>query len=112
MKDFPKINRTFSCAEYAPEVDINFTVWVNPPTKLLEELSGAYKAYMENGQEARDAFLAHLSVILSQTPEKWTVDELRELQDGTQDTDPTFWYWLQDRILKEIGNHRFALKKV
>jgi hypothetical protein len=83
---FPKINKNFSCTEYAPEVDVNFSVWVNPPTHLLAELSGAYKAYVEKGEEARDAFLAPLSLILSQTDNKWSTDELRELQDGTQET--------------------------
>jgi hypothetical protein len=110
--DFPKINKSFSCTEYAPEVDVTFTVWVNPETKMLGELSGAYREYIEKGEEARDAFLTLLSGILSQTDNNWTVDDLRELQDKTTETDPMFWLWLQDRILKEISAHRFALKKV
>lgn len=110
--DFPKIKRVFTCTEYAPEADISFTVWVNPSTKLLTELSDAFKAYMEKGEEGRDAFLSLLSEILSQAEDKWTLDDLKELQEKTQDTDPMFWMWLQNRILKEISEHRFVLKKV
>jgi hypothetical protein len=109
--DFPKINKSFSCTEYAPEADIPFTVWVNPETKKLSDLAGAYKEYQEKGEEARDAFLTILSEILSQTDNKWSAEDLRELQDKTLETDPMFWLWLQDRILKEISAHRFALKK-
>ena len=110
--DFPKILRPFSCTEYAPEAEITFTVWVNPPTILLSDLSSAFKLYMEKGEEGQVVFLALLSEILSQGADAWPADDLKELLEKTQDTDPMFWMWLQNRILKEIGEHRFALKKV
>jgi hypothetical protein len=108
---FPKITKDFSCTEYAPEAEITFTVWVNPPTKLLSDLSDAYTAYAEKGEEGREMFMPLLAEILSQGDNTWTPDELKELQDGVADTDPMFWHWLQDRILKEIREHRIVLKK-
>lgn len=109
--EFPKIFREFSCTEYAPEVQGNITVWVNPPTHLLTSLSDAFKAYLAgDGQEGRDEFFALLSEILSQTENQFTPADLMEIQ--ASDTDPMFWHWLQARILKEINEHRFALKKV
>lgn len=109
--EFPKITRDFSCAEYAPEVEGSFTVWVNPPTRLLSELSEAFKTYTAgDGQEGKESFFALLSELLSQTENKYTPAELMEIQES--DTDPMFWPWLQGRVLKEINEHRFALKKV
>ena len=109
--DFPKIFRDFSCTEYAPEVVGTVTVWVNPPTRLLQELSEAYKTYINgDGQEGKESFFALLSEILSQTDNKFSVEDLLSIQDT--DTDPMFFAWFQGRILKEINEHRFTLKKV
>ena len=40
-----------------------------------------------------------------------TVTDLNELMDKSQDTDPSFWIWFQNRVMKEIGDHRLHRKK-
>ena len=110
--NFPKIVRDVSLSEYAPEINSTIQVWVNPSGRLLAALADTFRAYVDSkGQEGQDAFLAVLSELLSQGADKWSVDELRELYEGTTDTDPAFWMWLQNRILKEISEHRHGVKK-
>jgi|WetSurMetagenome_2_1015567.scaffolds.fasta_scaffold1323785_2 hypothetical protein len=114
--EFPKIIREFPLSEYAPEVKGSIQVWVNPPVKTLDELAEAFNEYAkDNGQEKADVFLSVVSVLLSQADDvasRWTVDELKELYDGTKETDPAFWWWFHNRILQAIQEHRLQLKKV
>jgi archaellum biogenesis protein FlaJ (TadC family) len=113
--EFPRIVREVALSEYAPEIGTKIYVWVNPSVKLLADLGEAFKVYFESkGQEGLDAFLSLLSDILSQgeTATHWTADELKQVMTSTADTDPSFWMWLQNRILQEIQDHRNGVKKV
>lgn len=113
--EFPKIVRSFPLSEYAPEVRGEIQVWVNPPVKTLSDLGEAFKRYSEtHGQDGQELFLTILSTILSAGPDAathWSADELKDVYERSADTDPAFWMWLQNRILKEIAEHRNGLKK-
>jgi hypothetical protein len=111
---FPKIVREVSLSEYAPELKQVLFVWVNPPVKLLEDIGAAFKRIVDSkGAEGADEYLVPLSAILSQGDEstRWTAGELKGLRDGSADTDPSFWMWLQNRIMREISEHRYGIKK-
>lgn len=110
---FPRIVREFLLSEYAPEVSGRVQVWVNPPKIKMVELFGTFKTYL--GERTEQNFLAYLEVVselLSQGEEKYSVDELKELHDNTQETDPAFWMWMQERVLKEILEHQSGQKKI
>lgn len=112
--DFPRIVHNVPLSEYTPELKETVQVWVNPPVSTLSQLAALYKAYRETGgQDSFDQFLAILSDLLSQGREEthWTVDELKDMITRTADTDPLFWIWFQDRVVREINDHRTALKK-
>jgi hypothetical protein len=111
---FPKIVREVALSEYAPELQQVLFVWVNPPVSLLEDIGAAFKRIVDSqGTEGTDEYLVPLSAILSQgeEPSRWTPGELKGLRDGSADTDPSFWMWLQNRIMKEISEHRYGIKK-
>lgn len=113
--EFPKIIRSFSLSEYAPEIKGEVQVWVNPPAKTLDDLAAAFQKYAEsNGRENSDDFLSVVSCLLSQAADAashWTVDELKQLYDGTKETDPAFWMWFHNRIIETVQEHRLHLKK-
>ena len=107
--EFPKIVRVVDLSEYAPELSGQYVhVWVNPPVKLLTQLSQQF-----NDEKKQDEFLACLSELLSQGPEgtAFTKDELFELIEGTAERDPAFWVWLQNGIVQAISEYRTGLKK-
>ena len=111
---FPKIIREVKLSEYAPELTQTIQVWVNPPVKVLDDLSNGFKKYIEPGQtEGREEFLTVLSSLLSQGEPgtHWSVDELKKLQEESVDTDPRFFWWFQDRIARAIFEHRAGVKK-
>lgn len=112
--EFPKIVRDVPLSEYAPELTQVVKVWVNPPVKKMEAWSDGFRQYAESqGQEGEDAFLTILSELLSQGEEltRWSVDELKQIRAQTADTDPRFFWWFQDRIAREIYEHRAGVKK-
>lgn len=112
--EFPKIVKELDLSEYAPGLTQRVSVWVNPPVKMLDDLGAAFKLQMDSqGQDGQEAFLLILSAVLSQgAPEThWTVDELKKLQDDSADTDPRFFWWFQDRVAREIFEHRTGVKK-
>lgn len=110
--NFPKIVKAFSLAEYAPELQESIFVWVNPSTQMLKDLSDTFQAYLQD-REKIVPFMEAVSVLLSQgdTATHWSVDELLELKRETEETDPAFWMWINNRILQEITEHRLMLKK-
>lgn len=113
--EFPKILKQVPLSEYAPELKTVVTVWVNPSIKLIGVLADAFTVYMDSeGKEGLDAFLAPLSEILSQGEEAtyWTVDDLKAMVEGSQETDPLFFLWFQNRVLQAVNEHRLQIKKV
>ena len=112
---FPEIVREIDLAEYAPEVKGTMKVWVNPPIKLLTDYSDTLNKYIDSkGKDGLDGLLGVISKLLSKAgteQDQWSVDELRELVEGTRDTDPAFFSWLLGRIMKAISDHRAGQKK-
>ena len=112
--NFPRIVREVNLNEYAPELDgQKIFVWVNPPSKELAELDDLNKAYVED-DKALDPYLDKLSILLSQGSDEkahCSRDDLKEIIEGTAETDPLFWNWLQVRIVREVNDHRLQRKK-
>ena len=110
---FPEIVREIDLADYVPEVEGKLQVWVNPPVKLLQEYSKAINTYVDSkGEEGQDELLSVISQILSKKDDGWTEKDLKELVEGTRDTDPAFFGWLLGRIIEAIAEHRAGRKKV
>lgn len=113
---FPKIVNSFSLSEYTESLNVNVCVWVNPTGKILSDLGETFKAFVDgDGAVGLDAFLKVMSVILSQGEDAsthWTAEELDEMINETIDTDPQFFMWFNNRVLKEIGDHRNGQKKI
>lgn len=129
---FPKLIRSFSLSEYAPEMQEQIFVWVNPSGTFLLALMDKLREYIEqgksetpkkqgkknkppkNGNEKLRLYLEGLSELLSQgAPEThWSASELELMITETAETDPQFWVWFNDRILTEIKEHRNTQKKI
>ncbi len=128
----PKVVRSFSLADYAPEFEeIIFHVWVNPPRERLKALAdlgqGVEKIaarlvaaqdpdggpIKEELNRAVDQVYAWWSDMLSQGPEgeRWTTQELRELASKTADTDPALWPFITRRASALIREHRESARK-
>lgn len=76
-------------------------------------MAEAFSAFMDSkGESGMDTLLALLSELLSQDDNKWSLEDLKELMDKSQDTDPGFWLWFQNRVMQAIKDHRLQRKKV
>ena len=108
----PKILHPINLSEYAVEFgDAQIQVWVNPPIRLLAELDALMEA-VGAGEFSR--LFQWLSEIWSQGPEEshWTVEEIRQLFEESQESDPALFIWLYQRTLESITEHREVRKKV
>lgn len=115
---FPKITQEIELSNYAPGVEGRVIAWINPPRTLLKKYSELVEQWRSTEDEnersaALDGVYTIFSELLSQGDEdtRYSVDELKELADGTQETDPQFWIWLQDEILRLVFEHRGIVKK-
>lgn len=130
--NIPKIVKKIELKGYAAEFgDAYLEVWVNPPVKLIErvrkakdavrtldipnrELAPDEKEKVEKAiQESWHEQASVYAELLSQGSEhtRLSVDEVKKLAEGTVDTDPMFWAWLQAEIVEAINAHRFSAKK-
>jgi len=112
--NFPKIVRPIDLSEYAPEIKGSVFVWVNPSRQTLAELSEKFNALVESeGKEGLEPFLEMMAELLSQGEKDthFSATELNELIEGTKETDPAFWPWLQGKVLELINEYRLGLKK-
>lgn len=126
--EIPRITREIDLADYAPEWQaLKVHVWVNPPLRLLHEYDQALKDVVgaikdnqvegysaENAiQKAADDLKRIFSELWSQGPEetRWTQEEVQQLVEETQETDPGLWIWLRNRSIELIKNHRQQIKK-
>jgi hypothetical protein len=124
----PKVVRPLKLAEYAPEFEGEILVWVNPPRSILSMYAGlagaAEGALVElraaGTEEAAQkvektgrALIEWYAGIWSQGPEdtRWPVEQIKELIEGTVDTDPRLWPWLAAQTLRMISEHRAMVKK-
>jgi hypothetical protein len=130
--NIPKIVKKIELKGYAPEFgEACLEVWVNPPVKLVEKLRLAKakvlnldipkreltpeekaeleKAIHESWNEQAEVYAELLSQGNEET--RLTVEEVKGLAEGTVDTDPMFWSWLQVEIVDAINEHRFSAKK-
>ena len=108
--NFPKIVRPIDLGDYADEMKGQILqVWVNPATKFLNELNDQYKAHLDKDDPQ---YLQSMSELLSQGEDKIPVEDLEKMIAASLETDPAFWAWLQDKIVRMITDHRLGLKKV
>ena len=110
---FPKLTKEIDLAGYHPDMQVKLYVWVNPPVNTLTSLSEKFKNYADSDGKERDDLFVLFSEFLSQGPEDthFSHEEIKELVDGTADTDPVFWVWLQGQIFNAISDHRTQVKK-
>lgn len=91
-------------------------------TKLMEDGQKYLKFYEErlaeleglDIEETEEQYLKLFSGILSEGTDKEThlsVDDLKELKEATQATDPAFWTWFQTAVIEKINAHRLRQKK-
>ncbi len=128
----PKIVKRIELKGYAAEFgDACLEVWVNPPVKVLERLRVAkqrvYQLDIPKRELTQDeksqletlineSYLEQLAVyaeLLSQGSEETRlgVEELKAIVEGTVESDPMFWGWLQAQIVEMINYHRGTAKK-
>jgi len=95
---------------------------IEKPTKQeKEEHEKMLKFYEERLKElesdkyanAYEDYLTLLSGMLSQGADDThvSVDDLKEIEKATKETDPAFWNWLQTEVVDMIANHRTGQKK-
>lgn len=105
---FPKITHEVSMGDYDPAMaEVKIDIWVNPPLDLLIEL-GEEETTVERYTE----IIAELLSQGKDAERHWTPEELKTAVEGTLDTDPGWWIWLQEVISKEISDHKIRTKKV
>lgn len=137
--EIPKIIRPLDLRGYAPEMEVELQVWVNPPRERMVVMSGLGAAAGQARRElssaqglaeaeaavaARQAAerLNQLGVeqmrwfaeIWSQGPDAethWSLEEVRRLVEHAADTDPQLWAWMTARSLEMIREHRDGQKK-
>ena len=130
--NIPKIVKKIELRSYAAEFgEACLEVWVNPPVRVIEQLRMAKakvrnldipkreltpdeKAAVEDTiQESWNEQAEVYSELLSQGSEetRLSVDDVKKLAEGTADTDPMFWAWVQAAIVDAINAHRFSAKK-
>ncbi len=93
-----------------------------PTKKEKEEHENAIKFYQERIEElagekyadSNEKYLEYLSSFLSQSENRethYSVDDLKELEKASKETDPAFWPWFQQRVIDAISEHRLGRKK-
>lgn len=136
--EFPKVVQPVHLDEYAKEFgDTVISIWVNPSRAKLDkfhelaemsmrlreqlhillEIKQPDKVAIEDiTKQLEDCGIATiewLSEIWSQgnNDTRWPVDEIKELLEHCQDTDPAFYDWLVTRTWRAISEHRSGQKK-
>jgi len=137
--EIPKITRALKLSEYAPEFgEAEIVVWVNPPKRMVLEyvslvnasdeikkaLAEAVKEAKQVDQADQERKLAEMAQtgeriidwyaeLWSQGAEdtRWSVEDIKQLLEGTQDTDPGLWSWLTFKSQLMIRTHRGRAKK-
>lgn len=131
--DIPKIIRAMKLADYAEELgDTVVWVWVNPPLSLLEHWSDLASESLnaidrlnqadvteaiveEVRQELERIGTAEAEIISELWSQKagseWSTQDILALVEGTQQTDPALWAWMQTRTRALIREHRNGAKK-
>lgn len=115
--DIPKITRAIRLADYAAEFgEAEIQVWVNPPRALLAEyfeVIAAARAKDANLVELNEKVLEWVVMVWSQggEDERWSYDEVKQLSEGSVETDPALWPWLMGETMRLINEHRSAVKK-
>ena len=110
MFEIPKIVKKIQLAEYAPEFEEqSLNVWVNPPTSVIERWDAAVVRVKEDPLHAVEG-LAEIDAVLA---ELWmvTVEDVRELRNGSESTDPGLITWLMRQTWSLVFEHRMQRKK-
>lgn len=114
--DVPKIVRKMNVADYAPELNVEIHVWVNPTRNLLRELITCLTPGQDEtriGERKVKRALELWAELWSQGPDgtQWSAEDLTQLANAVVDTDPMLFVWLRDQTLEMIREHRTAEKK-
>jgi len=130
----PKITRPLRLSAYAPELDTEIHVWVNPPRAMLERYEESFqkvralsariqdgKLSKEEGEEIAKQLeeegsyqVEFFSELWSQhkDPEThWSAEEVTQLIQGVRETDPMLFVWMTNQSVGLIVEHRTITKK-
>lgn len=122
--EIPKIIRPLSLQDYAPELDTELHVWVNPPRDLLNELFALNAAVAQAQKEAEAGKVVTKTLeeigekiaqwyvtVWSQGEDKWTLEDVQKLIEFSMDTDPGLWPYMTGKTTTMIFEHRTRQKK-
>jgi len=128
----PKIVKKIELAGYAPEFgEACLEVWVNPPARALDRLRTAKQKVYELDIPKRELTpeeKSHIEAVIHDSYEEQMavyaellgqgcaetrlgVEDLKQMVEGTLETDPMFWGWVQAQIVELINDHRGTAKK-
>lgn len=134
----PKVFQKLDLREYAPEMETEITVLVNPPRQLLADLYGTrlqisqivqkvkrVNTKAEGAKEELEALGNEINLLgeklvawmrdnWSQGPDPethWSQEEIQRLVEYSRDQDPALWIWLVDRTEQMIEAYRAGQKK-
>jgi len=100
----PKIKKAIDLKLYAEEFgEARVTAWVNPPVALLEKFAQFTKGVTA---ETVDEALEVIGQLWG-----WDEEEVKELFEHSQETDPKLFEWLVLRTFTAIHEHRTGVKK-
>lgn len=128
----PKIVKKIELKGYALEFgEAYLEVWVNPPVRVLDRLRTAKQQIYELNIPKRELTpeeKSHVEAVIHESYEEQMavyaellgqgsdetrlgVDELKQMVEGTVETDPMFWGWVQAQIVEMVNDHRGTAKK-
>lgn len=120
--NIPVIIRPLALKDYAPEMEaVIFQVWVNPPRAVLSKY---WQAQTDLAHDIKEKNVDNVDSIISAVQEfavevwskgdedsRWTIEEVIQLWEHCQETDPALWAWLIGNTINMIQDHRNDVKK-
>lgn len=104
----PKITEKIQLSNYAPEFgDQWVSVWVNPPRKVMVDLTVDSKGTEEPIDDTDiERFLSALAKVWD-----WSVEDIKKLKDDGDDANPYLFTWLIRETVRHIAEYRLGIKK-
>jgi hypothetical protein len=110
--EIPVITEEIEFADYAPEFgEAVIQVRVNPPRGLLVEWDALIMGNRQDlSPDEMQAISKRVNEILAELW-SWPVEDVNELEQQAQETDPKLFAWLIGQTFKRIIEHRQMIKK-